>query len=270
VESLTSGEDWGRYLAVASRFHRYSFLNTLAILVQRPDATRVAGYQRWRSLGRQVRRGEYGIRILAPLAYRVAADPDGSGTVEETTGERRVLRGFRVATVFDISQTDGDALPSPPVRVLDGDAPAALRADLVALIEAEGFGYSLGPLPGHPGALGVTDYDARHVTVRPDLAPAQHAKTTAHELAHVLLHGPGRTESRVMAEIEAESVAYVVCSAAGVDADAYSFGYVAAWSAGDLAAVRATGERVLACARQVLDRLGLDALGLDALSDRAA
>lgn len=262
VVALTEGDEWRRFLDVARRFHRYSFLNTLAILVQRPDATRVAGYRRWQQLGRQVRRGERGIRILAPVTARQQASTpeDAPGAAPDGTEEQRVvLRGFRVARVFDVSQTDGEPLPEPPVRALAGDAPVGLVDDLRRLIEREGFAYAVDTLPGHPGAYGVTDYDARTVTVRPDLAPAQQAKTTAHELGHVLLHHPADDLGRERREVEAESVAYVVCAAHGLPTDAYSLGYVAGWSGGDLDVVRATGERVLACARRVLDSLGLDA-----------
>jgi hypothetical protein len=113
---------------------------------------------------------------------------------------------------------------------------------------------------GHTEANGVTDYEQRSVTVRPDLAPAQQAKTTAHELAHVLMHQPDSASrpERAVCEIEAESVAYLVCGQNGLASDAYSFGYVAAWSAGDAAAIRATGERVTACAARILDALGTE------------
>lgn len=261
VEALTEGDDWRRFLDVAQRFHRYSFLNTLAILVQRPDATRVAGYRRWQQLGRQVRRGERGIRILAPVTARQqSTTPD---TAPESTPDTEepclVLRGFRVTRVFDVSQTDGEPLPEPPVHVLTGDAPDGLTDNLRRLIEREGFAYHLGELDGHPGAYGLTDYAARTVTIRTGLAAAQRAKTTAHELAHVLLHHPADDLARERREVEAESAAYIVCAAYGLPTGDYSLGYVATWSSGDLDVVRATGERALTCARRVLDSLGLDA-----------
>lgn len=262
VEALTEGDDWRHFLDVAQRFHRYSFLNTLAILVQRPEATRVAGYRRWQQLGRQVRRGERGIRILAPVTTRqqsTTPDTAPESTPDAEEQPRVVLRGFRVARVFDLSQTDGEPLPEPPVHVLTGDAPDGLTDDLRRLIEREGFTYDLGDLDGHPGAYGLTDYAARTVTVRTGLAAAQRTKTTTHELAHVLLHRPGDELPRERREVEAESVAYVVCAAHGLPTGDYSLGYVATWSRGDLDVVRATGERVLTCARRVLDSLGLDA-----------
>jgi hypothetical protein len=253
VALLTTTDGWLRFLDTAARFHRYSFWNTVAILCQRPDATRVAGYQAWRRLDRQVRRGERGIRILAPCTYRVQDE----GNADDPG--RLVLRGWRVATVFDLAQTDGEPLPEPPVTILDGGAPAGLRDQLAALIRTDGYEFTVAPMPtGTPaGALGVTDHATRHVTVRNDLPDAQKAKTTAHELAHVRLHR-GRDTDRSTAEIEAESVAFVVCGAVGLATDAYSFGYLASWASGDIDAVRATGERVITCARAVLDGLGVD------------
>jgi antirestriction protein ArdC len=206
VTALTTTEGWQRFLAAAARFHRYSFWNTVAILCQRPEATRVAGYQTWQRLGRQVRRGESGIRILAPCTYRASAE-DTDKTDEP---DRLVLRGWRVVSVFDIDQTEGEPLPEPPITVLDGDGPAGVRDDLAALIRAHGYEFQLGPLPAESpaGAYGLTDHTTRQVIVRDDLPGAQQAKTTAHELAHVRLHR-SRDTDRTTVEIEAESVAYV-------------------------------------------------------------
>ena len=255
VAAMVTGEDWCRSLDVARRFPRYSWWNTIAILTQRPEATRIAGYRAWRRLGRQVRKGECGIRILAPCTCRRLVVDDDTGEDTQVTQ----LRGFKVVSVFDIAQTDGDPLPEPPpVEVLDGPAPVLVHHQLAALIRAEGFTFLTGAMPDHhPRALGVTDFDARTVTVRRGLPPAQRAKTTAHELAHVLLHEPrpGRP-ARAQREIEAESVAYLVLGVHGVEADRYSFGYVTGWSGGDVGLVQATGERVLDCARRVLERLG--------------
>src|SRR5688572_7998544 len=182
IENLTTSADWLRFLDTARRFRTYSLNNLLLIFAQRPDATRVAGYRTWQSLGRQVRRGEQGIAILAPCTYRRADDD-----TEQSDGEARVLRGFKVVHVFDVAQTDGDPLPEPPVHLLDGDDPDALADRLATVIGDQGYTFRLGPLPDHhAGANGLTDYTERAVTVRADLAPAQRAKTTAHELAHVL------------------------------------------------------------------------------------
>lgn len=255
IEALTTTETWTAWLAIAARFHTYSLNNQILIWTQNPDATRVAGYRAWTRLGRQVRRGEKGLRILAPCTYN---------TTDDTTGEEtRVVRGFRSVAVFDISQTDGDPLPEAPVRTLTGTAPNLFRHQLAALIRAEGFTCTRGPMPnGHAQANGLTDWGTRTVTVRDDLTDAQAAKTTAHELAHVLLHQPGTRSTwgtpptdRGTREIEAESVAYLVCAHAGLDASDYSFGYVAGWASGDLDAIRATAERVTTCSHAVIERL---------------
>jgi IrrE N-terminal-like domain/N-terminal domain of anti-restriction factor ArdC len=262
VTALATAEDWRRYLDVARRFRSYSWWNTVAILTQRPDATRVAGYQAWCRLGRQVRRAETGIRILAPCTYRRLVVDEDTGREADVTQ----LRGFKVVSVFDITQTDGDPLPeAPAVGVLDGPTPDLLHHQLAALIRAEGFTLQVGALPGHRHlAQGVTDFTARTVTVRRGLPSAQRAKTTAHELAHVLLHEPGpRTPPRARCEIEAESIAYIVMGVHGVEADAYTFGYVTGWSGGDVAVVQETGERVLECARRILHRLGTARIDAD-------
>lgn len=268
VEALTGGEEWQRLLAVARRFHTYSVNNLLLICRQRPDATRVAGYRAWQGLGRQVRRGEKGIAILAPCTYARSDDESASGDdddpptssgadrAEEGATRPRVLRGFKVVRVFDVSQTDGAPIPEAPVTVLTGEAPARLTDRLATLIRAEGYSFTLGPLPpGRAGANGLTDHDRRAVIVRDDLPDAQQAKTTAHELAHVLMHGTFPRPPRSVVEIEAESVAFLVCGSAGLPSDAYSFGYVATWAQGDTALIRATAERSIRCARGVLDAL---------------
>ncbi len=176
VESLVEGDDWKEFLAVASRFHRYSANNVFAIMAQRPDATKVAGYRRWKSLGRQVRKGERGIAILAPCVYRARSLNDAE--TEEAPELARVLKGFRVAHVWDVSQTDGDPLPDVRPELLNGDGPAGLWGALARQVEAAGFELRRDPCGD---ANGRTDYLARTVTVRPDVDGAQAAKTLAHD-----------------------------------------------------------------------------------------
>jgi hypothetical protein len=252
VESLVTGEDWQAMLAVAARFHRYSASNVILILAQRPDATRVAGYRRWQSLGRQVRKGERGIAILAPCVYR--RRPLDEEEAAQRPALATVLRGFTVVHVFDLSQTDGEALPDVAPQLLSGGDAAGLWDGLAAQVTVAGFRIERGDCAG---ANGRTDYGTRSVRVRDDVAPAQAAKTLAHEVAHVLLHDDGRaSKGRDVAEVEAESVAYVVCQAAGLDTTDYSLPYVAHWSAGEGSLVRSTAERVIATARHVLEGLG--------------
>lgn len=268
VAALVDGDAWRAMLAAGAHFHRYSFSNLLLIYLARPDATRVAGIRTWNRLGRRVRKGEHGIPILAPCLYRADPPPDGAPPGDEPDREpsatadgkpRRVPRGFRVVYVFDIAQTDGDPVPDVAPVLLDGDDPGRLYDALAAQVAAAGYTLHRADIP-IDGANGLTDYLARSVTVRPDVSDAQACKTLAHELAHVLLHHPddGPAPTRDRAEVEAESVAYVVCHAAGLGTADYSLPYVARWADGDLALIRASAERVVATARRVLDQLAAD------------
>ncbi|HET9769909.1 MAG TPA: ArdC family protein, partial [Acidimicrobiia bacterium] len=174
VGDLVAGEGWQRWLAVAATFPRYSFRNQLLILAQRPDARVVMGYRAWQALGHQVRRGEQSISILAPCTYKTK--PTATGLDGDTPGDdrdvgagptaRRVLRGFRVAHVFDIAQTDGTGV-QPPQRpqLLDGEAPAGLWDTPAALVAAAGFTLTRSDLAN--GANGVTNFTHRTVTIAP-------------------------------------------------------------------------------------------------------
>lgn len=261
VAELVEGEDWRRWLEVAARFPRYSFRNTLLIRLQRPDATAVMGYRAWQALGHQVRRGESSITILAPCLYKTTRDDDSEDDDAEATTDgraRRALRGFRIAHVFALEQTGGDTVKPPAgPELLAGEAPAGLWDALAAHVLAEGFAVVRGEMPS--GANGTTNYTTRTVTVAAHLSPAQACKTLAHELGHCLLHDGTEyaTWCRGRAEVEAESVAFVVCRAGGLRTEAYSSGYVAGWSGGDPKKVKATAERVVTCARRILDRAGL-------------
>lgn len=252
IDELVSGEDWTRFLEASRRLRTYSPNNVLLIVAQRPTATAVAGYRTWQALGHQVRRGEKGIAILAPVVRRGRPDEDDTEPAEVV----RTLLGFRVVYVFDIAQCDGPPLPDLQPALLTGDAPAALWDLLVAQVEAAGFTVERGPCPG---ANGRTSFGSRSVLVRDDVEPAQAAKTLAHELAHVLLHDGTEYAKgcRGRAEVEAESVAHLILTTAGVDTGAYSFPYVAAWSGGKPELVTATTDRVIGCARRVLDAIGL-------------
>jgi len=247
ISEIVSGEDWRRMLKVASSFHRYSFNNHLLIFSQRPDATLVAGFRKWLQLGRYVRKGEKGIAILAPCKYKTS--------IEDENGEERTLqqiRGFRVVHVFDISQTDGeplDDLGALRPRLLDGDAPEGVWDALVAI--ANGDGYEV-VRHRRAGENGYCDFSARVMAVRPDVSPAQAVKTLVHELAHGKLHGDGAARDRDVAEVEVESVAFVVCDALGLDTSGYSFPYVARWANGSVDHVKETADRVVDCVRQIL------------------
>jgi antirestriction protein ArdC len=268
IEALVSGEDWAAMLDVARRFHSYSPGNVLLILSQRPDATRLCGYRAWQALDHQVKKGERGIAILAPCVTR--GRPVDESDEEERPALARVLRGFRVVHVFDVSQTEGPDLPDVAPSLLEGAAPAVLWDRLADEVAAKGF--SLLREDCSP-ANGQTDFLRRCVTVRPDLSEAQAAKTLAHELGHVLLHdeekfhGFGALSCRGLAEVEAESVAYLICSTAGLSTGAYSFPYVARWANGDVALVRSAAERSLSAARAITTALGLTTAPTDPASE---
>jgi hypothetical protein len=254
VLGLISGTDWQAMLAVASRFHRYSARNIFLIHAQHPDATRVAGFGRWRSLGRHVRRGESGIAILAPCVYRTKEVNEADTAAASPAPS--VLRGFKVAYVFDEAQTDGPPLPEVRPHLLVGEDTAQLWSGLAAQVAGAGYTVERGYCRG---ANGVTNYAARTVRVRDDVDELQSTKTLCHELAHALMHGPEQDDvASNVAEVEAESVAYVVCQAAGMATTDYSLPYLARWSRGDVGLITATTDRVLTTARTILAGLGID------------
>lgn len=282
VTTLVEGEQWRRWLGVAARFHQYSFRNTMMILMQRPDAMAVAGYQAWKSsFGRQVMKGETGIRIFAPVTRRVdKVNPDGSPVVDASGKPVRAVRvvGFRLLSVFDVSQTSGPELPQPRPQLLTGQAPQGLWSRLQALLEDRGFRVERGDCGG---ANGITRFDDNLVRVRGDIDDAQAVKTLAHEAAHVLLHLPSAEGNvpgcRGRIEVEAESVAYLVTAAHGLDSSQYTFTYVAGWAESAQAAattgtnladiISSTGSRVISAADTILtstdpphllDRIGND------------
>lgn len=263
VADLVSGDDWKAALAWQAKFHRYSFSNTLLIHIQRPDATFVRGFKAWNELGRSVMKGEKGIAILAPSTYT---------KTDEITGEKSTrVGGFHTVYVFDVEQTwdpeNPDAVFEPPTKAmypeaLDGDVPTELIPSLVNQIDAAGYRvvYNDDLLPGR--ATGVTIPDQKSVTVKSVLSPLQAAKTYVHELAHILLHVDTKQVDgepfsyrthRGMAEVEAESVAYIVCAALGLPTDGYSFAYVGGWAGDDMDLVEKTATRVAKTASRILD-----------------
>lgn len=251
VARLTTSDAWRAWLDVQARFHRYSFGNAVLILLQRPSASRVAGFHAWRRLGRGVRRGEHAIWILAPVMRRVV--PAGTDASAGGAEDLRVLDGFRPVPVFDVAQTDGAPLPEISTR-LAGDAPAHAYAHLVGVAGALGF-----TVEDHAfadGTNGDCSHALRRIRVEAANAPAQRVKTLAHEIAHALLHGDeAAAADRPLAELEAESVAYAACAALGLDSGAYSFGYVAGWAGGGeaaLAQIKACGGRIQRTVDQLL------------------
>ncbi len=278
VAALRSGEDWQRFLSFQARLHAYSANNVLLVYAQHaqafaegrvatPEPTYVAGFHTWKTLGRSVEKGQRGYAILAPVTgvRRVAIDEVGHARPlgrDETAGpgeheERRsALRGFKVEHVFDVDQTQGAPVPEPQrPSLLTGVAPEGLGAAIAGLIEESGFSVSTVPdAAALGGANGRTDFVERTVVVRGDIDDAAMVKTLLHEAGHVLLHEaePGRTLARKVQEVEAESVAFVVAAAHGMDTSGYSFPYVAAWAGSDHIDVVSATQRRVAQAAQAL------------------
>lgn len=254
ITQLTSSERWQEWLTMQSRFHTYSFNNTLLILGQKPEATRVAGFNAWRKLDRVVRKGEKGIWILAPMVYKSDAEVEGTIDSERT----KVIRGFKPVPVFDVSQTDGAELPEVCVR-LEGEDESGLYHRLCTVATSIGFTVeNAHELLG--GANGMCMHDEHRILVLETNSPLQQVKTLAHELGHAILHGQGdgRPYNRELIELEAESIAFVVCAASGINSDGYSFGYVATWSGGGdeaLAAIKASGPHIQRAASQLINAL---------------
>ena len=255
VSQIVDGEEFRRYLSVAAKFHHYSPNNCLMILMQRPEATRVAGYRAWQSMGRQVRKGEKGIRILAPIARKIE---------DEKTGEEtQTLCGFKTTAVFDISQTDGEEIPDAP-RPEDlaslpeegAEIAAQFYDGLRAFCDAEGVAVEEEhSRPGHYGTYGRKE---RRITLNATLPTTEKATTLAHELAHHLLHGQDADRNTKQArEVEAEGVAFVTCAAFGLDTSRFTFAYVANY-AGQTEALKAALERIQGAARRLIEAVEAD------------
>ena len=251
IEALTTSAAWRSHLEVQGRFHGYSFSNALLIVRQEPDASRVAGFATWKALGRAVRKGERAIWILAPMTGRRTRSADGD--------ERGPILGFRPVAVFDVAQTDGEPLPEV-CRTLAGDDPGALFGRLTDRASHLGYTVDVTELPGTTN--GDCSFVRRRIRVEGRNDPAQQVKTLAHELAHALLH-EGAAD-RPLAELEAESTAFVVCHALGLDTSGYTFGYVSCWAGGGpeaVARIKSSGARIQRTASAILDAIEEEAAG---------
>jgi antirestriction protein ArdC len=265
VEALKESGEWERFLAFAGAFHSYSLSNVLLILSQYPTATKVAGFRKWQALGRQVRRGEKGIRIFGYRTITTDDDTEAPGAGEGQDGageEARVRAVYPMLSVFDVAQTDPidptAADPTALAQQLVGEDPAGIAAAVTDYLTAAGWTVTREALPGTANGYTTTD-GTRRVVLDAGLSAAQTAKTALHEAAHVLLHAneePGEYAAhRGVKETEAESVAYVLAGLLGLDTAAYSIGYVAGWADGDTTTIRATAGRVLAAVHTLADAL---------------
>lgn len=270
IVNLYASDNYAQYISAMAKFHHYSFSNAFLILLQRPNASYVAGYNTWKSLGRQVKRGEQGIMILAPCNFsavmeckkrdpktgEVAIGPDGQ---PETEKKPISPNRFKIAHVFDMSQTEGKELPQIAVSELTGEVD-----DFSSVYERLA---ALSPLPveqrNFPGtAKGYTSFTENLVVVRSGMSQVQTIKTLVHEIAHAKLHNPkdvlDETEQRKkrQKEVEAESIAYVVCQHYGIDTSDYSLGYVAGWSKGtELAELKASLDTIHRTAGEIIDAI---------------
>ena len=247
IAALFQSETYKAYLSTMSKFHNYSLNNTLLIAMQKPDATLVAGYQAWQKQHqRYVKKGEKGIQIIAPSPYKAKKERE---VQEPATGRpkldaqgkpvREIVEveypAFRVATVFDVSQTEGKELPSLGVDELTGKVDSYGKL-LSALTET--CPVPIGFEQIESGAKGYYHTTEHRIALQEGMSEAQTVKTLIHEMAHQRLHFHEKEkprEERLSArskEVEAESVAYTVCQHFGIDTSDYSFGYIAGWSSG--------------------------------------
>jgi antirestriction protein ArdC len=255
VAALANSDEWLAYLRFVSAFRTYSFNNLLLIAAQCPHATRVAGYRKWQELGRQVRKGERAIKILGYSTKKITkTDPVTGEEVED-----RVVR-YPVLSVFDLSQTDGDPIPTDSHHLPAGAGPAGALDRLTAWIVSEGWTLQEKPLAG--GCEGYTDHQRHVIVTNTGLEPAARLTVLLHEAAHAVLHGelaPGEYQTyRGLCETEAESTAYVLANLLGLDTDASSISYIAGWSRTDPAILAAAATNVLHAVNTIAAGLGLD------------
>lgn len=285
IIELSSSEKWYRYLDYQSKFRSYSPSNVMLIAMQREGATWVAGFAKWKELGRTVLKGEKAIWILAPMIYKekraaknleksegtdlsdvapdelikdlgkikgqssIQSDESSKGHVSSRSRAARVC-GFKFVPVFDVSSTQGAELPSICDK-LKGEDSMGLFAKLNSVAESIGYTVSRVDLP--QGINGDCAHSLKQIRVESSNSAIQQVKTLAHELAHALLHE--NCKDRMMAELEAESVAYIVCQSFGVDSADYSFGYIASWAgSGEKAAssIKESCERIQRAAAEIL------------------
>lgn len=248
LKELFESEKYKSYLSTMSKFHNYSFNNTLLIAMQKPEATLVAGYQAWqKNFERHVNKGEKAIRILAPAPYKIKEERD---KLDPVTGEMMfdengmpqkeetevTIPAFRAVSVFDVSQTDGKPIPELEVNELLSTVEG--YEDFVqALMNISPVPIAFEDIPGD--SKGYFSTAEKRIAVQENMSESQTLKTMVHEVAHSMLHDKEVNQSmdipvkdRNTKEVEAESVAFTMCQHFGIDTSDYSFGYIAGWSSG--------------------------------------
>lgn len=254
VEELRQSDAWKEMLHFMKHFHNYSFPNLMLIWSQSPNASTVAGFGKWRKeFGRQVQKGERGIKIIGGRMKKDIETNEDTGEEEET---RKTV--FFPCTVFDISQTepiDGEARDIPELaHKLTGDDPDGITEAVADWLTGQGWTFSIEAVEGD--ANGYTVPDARRVVVDTGMSPLQTAKTALHEAAHAILHSGEEhrgDQHRGIKETEAESTAYVVAGLLGLDTSDYTIGYVAGWSGADAEVIKATAQNVKTAANAIYD-----------------
>ena len=273
ITELFDSERYKEYLRVMSKFHNYSFNNTLLIAMQKPDASLVAGFSAWKNnFGRNVMKGQKGIKIIAPSPFKIKQemekiDPhtqkpvigkDGKPVTEE---KEITIPAYKVVSVFDVSQTEGRELPDIAVDELTGDVDR-YKDFFAALEKTSPVPIGFEKIEG--GAHGYYHLEDKRIAIDEGMSELQTLKTAIHEIAHAKLHdidlnAPKDEQPRVdrrTREVEAESVAYTVCQHYGLDTSDYSFGYVAGWSSGrELSELKSSLETIRSAAAEIINSI---------------
>ncbi len=258
VQSMFESEQYQKWLNVCSRFHSYSLNNTILITMQRPDASYVGGFALWKKLGRSVKKGEHGIRILAPYKYKVE--------VEDSNGDKQIIEkiGFKLAYVFDYAQTEGKKLPTIGVNELTGDVKEYRRL-FRALTEVSPVPIRFEDISG--GAKGYYNDAEKCIAIQSGMSQLQTIKTLVHELTHSHNHSKEALKERPdmdrkSMEVESESVAHIVLKAYNLDSEDYSIPYISSWSSGKdtkelkacMESIRSTADELITGINHSLDR----------------
>ena len=267
VQAVFTSENYISFLKMMAQFHNYSYNNVILILTQCPTATRCASFQTWKKLGHPVKRGEKGIKVLVPIPYtyekkQKTVDEDGNAIME--TVDAKGLT-FRIGHVFDAQQVDGQ-LPSPCHELTDDSE--ELQAVVNRIInENDDISYDVTLQEG--GANGYYRVDTKQICLRTGMAASQQFKTLAHERKHSILHCEEAVEkckyTASEREVQAESVAFVVCNAFGVDSGTeYSFPYIATWQGKDMNVLRSSLSVIEKTARELISWFASYGLTLEA------
>lgn len=255
VKNVFESDNYKQYLDVMTKFYNYSCNNCLLIAMQKPEATLVAGYKAWQTnFKRQVKKGEKAIRILAPIPHKYKS------VVEKKDGSKEEIEKqfmtFRAISVFDVSQTEGEELPTL-AKELDGNVD-----DFAGLFEKL---KAVSPVPIDfeeikGGANGYYHLLEKRIAIKKGLSEQHTIKTMIHEISHAILHdkeeGEEKEAEKTTKEVQAESIAYTVCKHLGLDTADYSFGYVAGWSKGkDTKELQANMEVIRKTAKSIIESL---------------